>query len=110
MFSQMRNTYVQSGFQTTDGQYVITTFLYNFDGMGAGSLAQRIGRLPLEARGILCAHQQTYHTFWDWSDAAVAHAMLTGSLHTALAGMSMPAQMPIRGRSGTSRCRRTAPR
>jgi DNA polymerase I len=51
-------------------------------GMGAGSLAQRVGRLPLEARGILRAYQQTYRTFWDWSDAAVAHAMLTGSLYT----------------------------
>jgi len=34
MFNQMRNTYVQSGFQferTTDRQYEITQFLYQFD-------------------------------------------------------------------------------
>jgi hypothetical protein len=53
-------------------------------GMEAVSLAQRIGRPALEARTLLRAHQQTYCTFWDWSDKNVAHAMLTGSLHTRL--------------------------
>jgi DNA polymerase I len=28
-------------------------------------------------------HRETYRVFWRWSDAAVDHAMLTGSLHTA---------------------------
>jgi DNA polymerase I len=27
-------------------------------------------------------HRETYRVFWRWSDAAVDHAMLTGSLHT----------------------------
>ena len=51
-------------------------------GMGAQSLAQRINRLPIEARAILRAYEETYCTFRDWSDITVDHAMLTGSLHT----------------------------
>ena len=51
-------------------------------GMGERTLAQRVHRLPLEARSILRAHREAYPTFWDWSDAAVDYAMLTGSLHT----------------------------
>jgi DNA polymerase I len=79
-------------------------------GMGAGSLAQRIGRLPLEARGILRAHQETYRTFWDWSDAAVAHAMLTGSLHTRF-GWHVHAGPDANPRSLRNfPCRRTPPR
>jgi hypothetical protein len=30
----------------------------------------------------LRAHRETYRNFWRWSDAAIDHAMLTGSLHT----------------------------
>jgi hypothetical protein len=51
-------------------------------GMEAESLAQRIGRPLVEARHIVRAYRQNYHVFVDWSDAAVAHALLTGSLHT----------------------------
>jgi DNA polymerase I-like protein with 3'-5' exonuclease and polymerase domains len=51
-------------------------------GMGAQSLAQRINRLPIEARTIVRAYHETYRTFIDWSDITVDHAMLTGSLHT----------------------------
>jgi DNA polymerase-1 len=51
-------------------------------GMEAESLALRIGRPPVVARSLLQAHRETYRTFWRWSDHAVDHAMLTGSIHT----------------------------
>jgi DNA polymerase-1 len=51
-------------------------------GMGADALAQRIGQPPIRARELLRLHHETYRVFWRWSDAAVTHAMLTGSLHT----------------------------
>jgi hypothetical protein len=51
-------------------------------GMGAESLACRIGQAPVVARDLLRAHRETYRNFWRWSDAALDHAMLTGELHT----------------------------
>ena len=51
-------------------------------GMGADALAQRIGQPPIRARELLRLHRETYRVFWRWSDAAVDHAMLRGSLHT----------------------------
>jgi DNA polymerase I len=51
-------------------------------GMGADALAQRIGQPPIRARELLRLHTETYRVFWRWSDAAVDHAMLNGSLHT----------------------------
>jgi DNA polymerase-1 len=52
-------------------------------GMGADSLALRIGQPPIRARELLRLHRDTYRVFWRWSDSAVDHAMLTGGLHTA---------------------------
>jgi DNA polymerase-1 len=51
-------------------------------GMEAESLAFRIGQLPIVARDLLRTHRETYRQFWSWSDSAIDHAMLTGSLHT----------------------------
>jgi DNA polymerase-1 len=51
-------------------------------GMGEKTLALRIAQPTIVARDLLRAHRETYRTFWRWSDAAVDHAMLTGSLHT----------------------------
>jgi hypothetical protein len=51
-------------------------------GMGAESLAQRIGQPPIRARELLRLHRETYRVFWRWSDAVVDHAMLTSGLHT----------------------------
>jgi DNA polymerase-1 len=51
-------------------------------GIGAEALALRIAQPPVVARDLLRAHRETYRTFWEWSDAAVDHAMLKGSLHT----------------------------
>jgi len=51
-------------------------------GMAAQSLALRIVQPPLVARELLRAHRETYRRFWQWSDAALDHAMLLGSLQT----------------------------
>ena len=51
-------------------------------GMGSEALAARIAQPPVVARDLLRAHQETYRTFWRWSDAAVDHAMSKSSLHT----------------------------
>jgi DNA polymerase-1 len=51
-------------------------------GMGAESLAQRIGQPVICARELLRLHRETYRVFWRWSDAAVDHAMLHGKLWT----------------------------
>ena len=51
-------------------------------GMGAETLALRIGQPPIVARELLRGHRETYRRFWAWSDAAVDHAMLYGSLQT----------------------------
>jgi len=51
-------------------------------GMGADSLAVKIGRTRGEARDLLRAHRETYAQFWRWSDAALDVAMATGRLRT----------------------------
>jgi DNA polymerase I-like protein with 3'-5' exonuclease and polymerase domains len=51
-------------------------------GMGAKSLAQRIGQPEARAKELLRLHRETYRHFWAWSDAAVDHAMLHGSIWT----------------------------
>jgi hypothetical protein len=48
----------------------------------AEGLAGRIGQPTIVARDLLRAHHETYRQFWRWSDAAVDHAVLTGSLST----------------------------
>jgi len=51
-------------------------------GMGADSLAIRLGQPPAHAKALLALHRQTYKTFWRWSDAALDHAMIHGKLWT----------------------------
>jgi hypothetical protein len=51
-------------------------------GMGAESLAQRIGKPPVYARELLRLHRETYPQFWRWSDGAESFAMLRGYLFT----------------------------
>lgn len=51
-------------------------------GMGADSLAARIGQPPIVARDLLRLHRQAFPTFWRWSEAAVDHAMLAGDIRT----------------------------
>jgi len=51
-------------------------------GMEDKSLAARIGQPTIVARELLRTHRETYRKFWEWSDAALDHAMLHGSLYT----------------------------
>ena len=51
-------------------------------GMGAESLALRIGQPTIRARDLLRLHRDTYRVYWAWSDRAVDYAMLNGKLHT----------------------------
>jgi DNA polymerase I len=51
-------------------------------GMGADSLAHRIGLPTIRARELLRLHRDTYRVFWRWSDQMLDQAMLTGVLHT----------------------------
>lgn len=51
-------------------------------GMEAKSLAQRLGQPVSYARELLQLHRITYKKFWEWSNAAVNHAMLYGYLYT----------------------------
>lgn len=51
-------------------------------GMGADSLAYRIGQPPARARELLDLHRRVYRRFWQWSDGALDHAMLKGELWT----------------------------
>jgi hypothetical protein len=51
-------------------------------GMEAPSLAGRIGKPEIVARDLLRTHRETYRRFWRWSDAAVDHGVLHGSLST----------------------------
>ena len=53
-------------------------------GMGADSLAARIGHAPAVARELLRKHRAAYRRFWSWSDGAVSFALLRGSLPTVL--------------------------
>ena len=51
-------------------------------GMEWQSLALRLGQSPALARDLLAAHHSTYRPFWQWSDAAVDSAVLTGAIST----------------------------
>lgn len=51
-------------------------------GMGDQSLGLKLGQSQAHARQLLELHRQTYPRFWTWSDAAVMHAMLHGTLQT----------------------------
>jgi hypothetical protein len=51
-------------------------------GMGEQTLAVRINKPVVYARELLRAHRSTYRKFWEWSDAAVNHALFRGRLWT----------------------------
>ena len=51
-------------------------------GMGAKSLAGRIGQAEIVARDLLNLHRQTYKVFWAWSNGCRDYAMLHGKLWT----------------------------
>jgi hypothetical protein len=49
-------------------------------GMGANTLAYRIGRTLPEARHLIAYHRQVYSQFWRWSDAVCDYAQIYGEL------------------------------
>jgi len=51
-------------------------------GMEAEGLARRIGQPPVVGRDLMRAHHEINRVYWRWSDAAVDHAVLTGSIST----------------------------
>ena len=51
-------------------------------GMGAESLAMRIGESKARGRELLQMHREAYPVFWRWSDAAVDKAMIEGKLQS----------------------------
>jgi len=51
-------------------------------GMGAASLALRLGQSPTVAGVLLERHRKAYPQFWRWSDSAVDYAMIHSRLHT----------------------------
>jgi DNA polymerase-1 len=51
-------------------------------GMEEKSLALRIDRHPLIARGLLQHHHETFPDFWKWSDNQVLQTMLNGVTYT----------------------------
>jgi hypothetical protein len=52
-------------------------------GMGAESLARRLGKPEAVGRELLQLHRRTYPRYWAWSDAVQDFAMLRGYLETA---------------------------
>src|SRR6516162_9518015 len=53
-------------------------------GVGPEGLAGRIGQPVIVGRDLMRAHRETYRRYWQWSDAVVDHAVLTGALSTVL--------------------------
>lgn len=53
-------------------------------GMGPKSLAESMNEPKIEGRELLRLHQETYPKFWAWSQAAMDHGELKGSLQTVL--------------------------
>nr|AHZ45651.1 DNA polymerase I [uncultured bacterium] len=52
-------------------------------GMGARSLAGRLGVPVAQAQELLALHRRTYPTYWRWSDAVERHAYAAGRLRAA---------------------------
>lgn len=51
-------------------------------GMGAESLARKLGESPCWGRDLIALHRRTYPTYWRWSDAVEMTAFLKGQLHS----------------------------
>ena len=51
-------------------------------GMGAASLAGKLGESKARGKSLLDLHKNTYPAYWHWSDSAEARAVLTGALHS----------------------------
>jgi DNA polymerase-1 len=51
-------------------------------GMGAESLAYRIGKVECAARELLQMHRRVFSRFWRWNSAYVNHSLMTGRAST----------------------------
>src|SRR5262249_50415110 len=51
-------------------------------GLSAEGLARKLNIPPCRGRELLRLHQETFRTFWQWSDRVEREAMLTGRLRT----------------------------
>lgn len=51
-------------------------------GMGADTLALRLGIAPVEAAELMRLHKETYRDFWSWSQRTIDAAMLTDQTQT----------------------------
>jgi DNA polymerase I len=52
-------------------------------GLGADSLAMKLGISPIEARQLLLLHKRTYPKFWRYVEQVIDDAVLTGRIQTA---------------------------
>jgi hypothetical protein len=51
-------------------------------GMGAATLAYRLGVSTIQAQHLLDALRRVFPTFWAWSEDTIDRAVLTGTIHT----------------------------
>jgi hypothetical protein len=51
-------------------------------GLSAEGVARKLGVAPCRGRELLRMHQQTFRTFWKWSEQVEMEGMLTGRLRT----------------------------
>jgi len=71
----------KSSHPTERDQYKACSLAVQY-GMGAESLAIRIGQPVIVARELLNLHRETYKTFWEWSESNLNYALLNGKLWT----------------------------
>jgi hypothetical protein len=67
----------REGFESVRELYKQNALGVNY-GMGAQTLAARIGQPTIVARRLLDQHHEVYPQFWEWSGGCVDHAMQNG--------------------------------
>jgi hypothetical protein len=67
------------GFEREQLKSCVLGVLY---GMGAESLALKIGQSKFHAHELLRLHKRTYHAFWKWIDQVLNYALLHRRLYT----------------------------
>ena len=74
------------------------------------ALAARIGQPTIMGRELIRLHQEIYRVFWRWSDAAVDHAILIGSIATVFGWRVNAGPDSIPASFAISPCKPMAPR
>jgi DNA polymerase I-like protein with 3'-5' exonuclease and polymerase domains len=67
-------------------------------GAGEDTVAAVLGVPKFQAREWLYAHRVVYRRYWEWSDAMLNHAALTGQMRTCF-GWTLHVEAGFRGRS-----------